>query len=111
MKKINLAVTGCMGKMGRQIIKSAKSDKSFKLVTLTENELINKRVGGIKLEQNTDAPSLDQKETLTAIDKLQEFINSYPNSEKMSDANDLVQELRIKLELKAFEIANLNSYF
>ncbi|MBT5492951.1 MAG: outer membrane protein assembly factor BamD, partial [Flavobacteriaceae bacterium] len=49
--------------------------------------------------------SLDQKETLTAIDKLQEFINSYPNSEKMSDANDLVQELRIKLELKAFEIA------
>ena len=54
MKKINLAVTGCMGKMGRQIIKSAKSDKSFKLVTLTENELINKRVGGIKLEQNTE---------------------------------------------------------
>tara|TARA_A100001015_G_scaffold26017_1_gene29246 strand:+ start:1041 stop:1817 length:777 start_codon:yes stop_codon:yes gene_type:complete len=54
MKKINLAVTGCMGKMGRQIIKSAKSDKSFKLVTLTENELINKRVGGIKLEQTTE---------------------------------------------------------
>ena len=26
--------------------------------------------------------SLDQKETLTAIDKLQEFINTYPNSEK-----------------------------
>ena len=49
--------------------------------------------------------SLDQKETLTAIEKLQEFINSYPNSEKMSDANDLVQELRIKLEYKAFEIA------
>ena len=49
--------------------------------------------------------SLDQKETLTAIDKLQEFINTYPNSEKMSDANDLVQELRIKLEYKAFEIA------
>jgi len=49
--------------------------------------------------------SLDQKETLTAIDKLQEFINTYPYSEKMSQANDLVQELRIKLEYKAFEIA------
>lgn len=49
--------------------------------------------------------SLDQKETLTAIEKLQDFINSYPNSEKMSDANDLVQELRIKMEFKAFEIA------
>lgn len=49
--------------------------------------------------------SLDQKETLTAIDKLQEFLNTYPYSEKMSQANDLVQELRIKLEYKAFEIA------
>ena len=29
MKKINLAVTGCMGRMGQQIIKSAKSDKNL----------------------------------------------------------------------------------
>ena len=49
--------------------------------------------------------SLDQNETNEAIDKLQEFINTYPNSERMSLANDLVQELRIKLEFKAFEIA------
>ena len=49
--------------------------------------------------------SLDQKETAEAIDKLQEFINFYPDSEKMSDANDFVQELRLKLEFKAFEIA------
>ena len=54
MKKINLAVTGCMGRMGQQIIKSARSDKNFKLVTLTENRLVNKRVGGIKIEQNTE---------------------------------------------------------
>ena len=54
MKKINLAVTGCMGRMGQQIIKSANSDRNFKLVTLTENELVNKRIGGIKLEQNTE---------------------------------------------------------
>ena len=37
--------------------------------------------------------SLDQEETVTAIEKLQDFINNYPNSEKMSEANDLVQEL------------------
>ncbi len=41
MKKINLAVTGCMGRMGQQIIKSAKLDKNFKLVSLTENRKIN----------------------------------------------------------------------
>ena len=54
MKKINLAVTGCMGRMGQQIIKSARSDKNFKLVTFTESRRINKRINGIKLEQNTE---------------------------------------------------------
>ncbi len=54
MKKINLAVTGCMGRMGQQIIKSAKSDKDFKLVALTENKIINKKILGVKLEQNTE---------------------------------------------------------
>ena len=42
MKKINLAVTGCMGRMGQQIIKSAKKDKSFKLTALTESRKIKK---------------------------------------------------------------------
>ena len=37
MKKINLAITGCMGRMGQQLIKSSKKDKYFKLLTLTEN--------------------------------------------------------------------------
>ena len=54
MKKINLAITGCMGRMGQQIIKSAKSDKNFKIVTLTENRIINKKVLGIKPSLNTE---------------------------------------------------------
>jgi len=52
MKKINLAVTGCLGRMGRQIIKSAKINKSFKLVALTEGKKINKKISGINVEQN-----------------------------------------------------------
>ena len=48
MKKINLAITGCMGRMGQQIIKSARSDKNFKIVALTENRIINKKIHGIK---------------------------------------------------------------
>ena len=43
MKKINLAITGCMGRMGKQLIKSAKADKNFKLVSLTENRMVNKK--------------------------------------------------------------------
>jgi 4-hydroxy-tetrahydrodipicolinate reductase len=48
MKKINLSITGCMGRMGQQLIKSSKSNKNFKLVSLTENMIINKKISGIK---------------------------------------------------------------
>jgi 4-hydroxy-tetrahydrodipicolinate reductase len=53
MKKINLAITGCMGRMGQQIIRSVKSDKSFKLVSLTESKKNNKKINGIKIDLNT----------------------------------------------------------
>jgi 4-hydroxy-tetrahydrodipicolinate reductase len=52
MKKINLTVTGCLGRMGQQIIKSSKKNKNFKLVSLTENKTINKKIEGIKLNLN-----------------------------------------------------------
>jgi len=47
MKKINLTISGCMGRMGQQLIKSSKSNNNFKLVALTENKVINKKVNGI----------------------------------------------------------------
>ena len=54
MSKINLAITGCMGRMGQQLIKSAIKDKFTRLVTLTENRVINKKISGIKLELNNE---------------------------------------------------------
>ena len=54
MSKINLAITGCMGRMGQQLIKSAIKDKSIKLVALTENKAIDKKISGIKPELNTE---------------------------------------------------------
>ena len=54
MGKINIAITGCMGRMGQQLIKSVNKDKTIKLVTLTENRIINKKISGIKPELNTD---------------------------------------------------------
>ena len=48
MKRINLSITGCMGRMGQQLVKSAKTDKNFKLVSLTENRIINKKICGIR---------------------------------------------------------------
>ena len=52
MKKINLTVTGCLGRMGQQIIKSSKKNKNFKLVSLTENKIINKKIAGIEPNLN-----------------------------------------------------------
>ncbi|MFV8838416.1 outer membrane protein assembly factor BamD [Salinimicrobium soli] len=49
--------------------------------------------------------ALDQTETQKGIEKLQGFINRFPESEKLDEANDLVTELRVKLEKKAYEIA------
>jgi 4-hydroxy-tetrahydrodipicolinate reductase len=54
MKKINLTITGYMGRMGQQLIRSSKSNKNFKLVSLTENRIINKKINGIKPNLNTE---------------------------------------------------------
>ena len=43
-----------MGRMGQQLIKSSKKNKNFKIVALTENKLIKKKLNGIKLELNSD---------------------------------------------------------
>ena len=53
MKKINLVVTGCLGRMGQQIIKSTKNEKNFRLVAVTENKIINKKVSGLKAQLNS----------------------------------------------------------
>jgi 4-hydroxy-tetrahydrodipicolinate reductase len=54
MKKINLAISGCLGRMGQQLIKSSKNNNNFKLVALTENKAISKKIAGIKLDVNTE---------------------------------------------------------
>ena len=65
MKKINLAITGCLGRMGQQLIKSAKSDKNFKLVTLTESRLI-KKISGVR-------PSLNNLDSFKKVSLIIDF--------------------------------------
>jgi len=56
-----------------------------------------------------DAPvySLDQENTLKCIDKLQLFINLYPKSDRVAEASKLIQDLRDRLEMKAYSNAKL----
>lgn len=54
-----------------------------------------------------DSPksSLDQTNTYEAIKEMQLFINLYPDSERIQECNNIMDELRSKLEKKATEIA------
>ncbi len=56
-----------------------------------------------------DAPdfNLDQTSTLTAIDALQTFINTYPDSKYVKTCTENLEELRVRLEKKAYEKAKL----
>lgn len=46
-----------------------------------------------------------QDETIKALEKLQIFVNAFPDSEYLPEANQLIKELDFKLEKKAFEVA------
>jgi 4-hydroxy-tetrahydrodipicolinate reductase len=48
MRKIKIGITGCMGRMGQQLIRSLKKNSNFELVALTENRIVNKKFGKIK---------------------------------------------------------------
>tara|TARA_B100000902_G_C27217293_1_gene867732 strand:+ start:349 stop:1125 length:777 start_codon:yes stop_codon:yes gene_type:complete len=66
MKKINLGITGCMGRMGQQLIKSSKNNNHFKIKALTENKVIHKKFRGVSIELNT-------KETFKKTDVIIDF--------------------------------------
>ena len=54
MTKINLTITGCMGRMGQQLIKTVNKEKAFKIHSLTEYKIINKRFNGVKPQLNNE---------------------------------------------------------
>lgn len=51
--------------------------------------------------------SLDQTDTYKAIDKLQNYIDTYSEGQNLAEANSLIKGLREKLEKKSFENAKI----
>jgi outer membrane protein assembly factor BamD len=51
--------------------------------------------------------SLDQTETINALDEIQIFIDLYPNSSRVDTCNRIMDDLRAKMELKQYEYAML----
>ena len=52
MKKINVTVTGGLGRMGQLLIKYTQKDKKLKLFSVTEYKELKK--GNIKYQKNND---------------------------------------------------------
>ena len=88
MKKINLAITGGLGRMGQQLIKSSKNEKNFKLVAVTENRLINKKIAGIK-------PQLNSKSAFKNINVIIDFTNPKCTLEVLKIASKLKKKVVI----------------
>ena len=62
-------------------------------------------LGAISYSKLSPRYSLDQVDTYKAIDKLQTFIDKYPTSPFLAEANVIIKDLREKLEKKSFETA------
>lgn len=56
---------------------------------------------------NSPEPSLDQNETELAINNLQQFINTYPESNLVDSCNKIMDKLRLKLEIKDYDAVKL----
>ncbi|MDW8297558.1 MAG: outer membrane protein assembly factor BamD [Raineya sp.] len=61
----------------------------------------------ISLYNQSPESELDQKPTLEAIQSIQKYLNAYPQSPKIEEANKIIEELRAKLEKKAYDQALL----
>lgn len=64
-------------------------------------------MGAYCLYLQSPSSALDQTPTLEAINELQLFVNLYPASKRIEECNQLIDELRIKLEEKDYGIARL----
>ena len=54
MGRLKIAITGCMGKMGLELIKSANKNKNVEIVSLTENKIIKKKkLGSLFIKKNS----------------------------------------------------------
>ena len=54
MKKLKVSITGCLGRMGTQLIKTIKKNKQIQIVSVTEGKIEEKRkIGNLKIQKNS----------------------------------------------------------
>jgi len=54
MKKLKVSITGCLGRMGTQLIKTIKKNKQIQIVSVTEGKIGEKRkIGNLIIQKNS----------------------------------------------------------
>ncbi|NRR92341.1 outer membrane protein assembly factor BamD [Winogradskyella undariae] len=104
-EKITFMHAMCSYQLGDHYISSFHFDKFADIYPKSEKAEQAAFLAAKGYYFNSPVYSKEQKETIEAIEKLQLFVNRYPNSQYLDEANTLVKELDFKLEKKAFEIA------
>ncbi|MDC3179850.1 4-hydroxy-tetrahydrodipicolinate reductase [Candidatus Pelagibacter sp.] len=64
--KIKLTITGCLGRMGQQLVRSANKDNRFKITGVTENKIDKKKILGL-------SPKLNSEEAFKKTDVIIDF--------------------------------------
>jgi 4-hydroxy-tetrahydrodipicolinate reductase len=88
MKKINLAISGCLGRMGQQLIKSTKKNKNFKLVAITESKIINKKIFDLR-------PNINSRSIFKNVDIIIDFTTPKSTLEILKIASSLKKRVVI----------------
>ena len=89
---------------------SAKYFKGFiELFSRSDKVIEAEYLYAFSLYKESPNSNLDQSNTIEAINAIQNFINKYPYSEYSKGANNLIDELQVKLEKKSFE--NAKQYY
>ena len=89
---------------------SAKYFKGFiELFSRSDKVIEAEYLYAFSLYKESPNSNLDQSNTIEAINAIQNFINKYPYNEFSKGANELIDELQIKLETKNFE--NAKQYY
>lgn len=95
----------CFYKLGQYYISGYRFENFVKSYPQSEKAEEAAFLGAKSYYKESPIFSKDVEETTKAIEKVQLFVNSYPDSKYLEEANELVKELDFKLEKKAFEIA------
>ena len=86
-------------------IASYKAERFLKAFPTSDKAEEMQLKEGRSIFELSDRYSLDQTQTLEAVDKLQRFINEHPESEYLEEANKYAIQLQSKLEEKYYRIA------